>query len=241
MKNNNKDTGVWEFKTIEHPFLDEEHCFLDHKTKYELFNKIIKPMLSEVRTICDIGVGAGFFYKDIIKENVQISGIDIVPEYVDLSRKRGIDARICDINKEKTPFDDNSFDLVICDSILEHTFNPTSLVSECLRILKKNGTLILAVPNAMSFKMRWDYLRGRNQFWPLINNLITEIGYLKRCSIFYGYEELKKLFPNREIKPFYINENFYRDRKKPLVAIIINFLAEIIPSGRTMIAVIVKK
>ena len=230
----------WEFKKIEHPFFDEESYFLDHKHRFDVLSELIQS-LNEVRTVCDIGVGVGAFYRTLDMTKFSISGVEIVPEYVEIAKSRGIDSRICDLDNQPLPFEDESFDLVVCDSLLEHTLKPLELVSEALRVLRPEGYLLLVVPNALSFLMRWDYLRGRNQFWPLIHNLISGTGYLKRCSIFYGVKELRALFPHRQIKPFYIYENFHRGRKSSLVAQFLYLLSRFMPSGRAILAVLVQK
>jgi len=235
MKNKIID-NVWNFKKLDDPFFDEENYFLDHEGHYKEFKKIINS-LDSVKKICDIGICMGSFWRVFDENNeLEIHGIDIVPEFLDVAKSRGFHVKICDINKENAPFEDNMFDLVICDSILEHTFKPNHLIKECMRILKPEGYLLLSTPNALSFMMRWNYLRGRNQFWPLIHNLISEVGYLKRCSIFYGLKEIKILFPDKQVKPFFIYEDFWRNRKASIMAKIINLLAKIFPSGRNMLA-----
>ena len=45
------------------------------------------------------------------------------------------------------PFNDQSFDGIVCSELLEHLFNPHTVIEECHRILKTNGTMILTVPN----------------------------------------------------------------------------------------------
>lgn|GEM_PF-5700605 len=233
------NTDTWQFKKFE--TLDEKRYFLDHKNRFIEFKKIING-LDNVRSICDVGLGVGSFYK-IFEKGIPyiVSGVDIVPEYVSLARERGIDAKACDMNKESLPFGDSVFDLVICDSFLEHSLNPLFLVSECLRVVRPNGYVLFTTPNAMSFTMRWSYLVGRNPFWPLIHNLISGVGYLRRCSIFYGKKELEKLFPEKQMKFFYVYENFYRDRKSSIVVKVLNQITKIIPSGREIIGVIVTK
>jgi len=44
------------------------------------------------------------------------------------------------------PVDDNTFDIVLMSEVLEHLENPEEVLSECYRVLKKGGTLILTVP-----------------------------------------------------------------------------------------------
>ena len=46
------------------------------------------------------------------------------------------------------PFEDNSFDVVICCAILEHIVNVFEMMREVARICRSGGSLILTVPNA---------------------------------------------------------------------------------------------
>lgn len=45
------------------------------------------------------------------------------------------------------PFNDESFDGIVCSELLEHLSNPHTVIEECHRILKPNGTMILTIPN----------------------------------------------------------------------------------------------
>jgi len=47
---------------------------------------------------------------------------------------------------ERTPFDDNSFDAIICNAVLEHVPNVHRVMGELSRILKPGGHLIAAIP-----------------------------------------------------------------------------------------------
>ena len=52
-----------------------------------------------------------------------------------------IKADICDL-----PFDDASFDWVLCNHVLEHIPNDTKAMQELFRVLKPGGTALLQVP-----------------------------------------------------------------------------------------------
>ncbi len=44
------------------------------------------------------------------------------------------------------PFEDASFDAVLCNQVLEHVFNPDQFLSEIVRVLRPDGKLLLTVP-----------------------------------------------------------------------------------------------
>jgi 2-polyprenyl-6-hydroxyphenyl methylase/3-demethylubiquinone-9 3-methyltransferase len=51
---------------------------------------------------------------------------------------------------EKLDFGDQSFDGILCSSVVEYVSEPDLVFSEFSRILKPNGCLILSVPNKLS-------------------------------------------------------------------------------------------
>jgi ubiquinone/menaquinone biosynthesis C-methylase UbiE len=53
-------------------------------------------------------------------------------------------------NAEAMPYEDNQFDLVIMEDVLEHVFDPEKVMSECYRVLKKQGTIIVKFPSFKS-------------------------------------------------------------------------------------------
>jgi len=61
------------------------------------------------------------------------------------------------------PFPDNSFDLVILWYVLEHLADPATALRESVRVLRRGGRLLIAVPNIDSwqsriFKRNWTHL-----------------------------------------------------------------------------------
>jgi SAM-dependent methyltransferase len=58
------------------------------------------------------------------------------------------------------PFDDASYDGVICNQVLEHVFNPDQFLHEISRVLKPGGDLLLTVPFVWDeHEQPWDYAR----------------------------------------------------------------------------------
>ena len=64
----------------------------------------------------------------------------------DIDRDSGADyiIDICMNNENKIP--NETFDIVVCTEVLEHTLNPFAAVNEIHRILKNNGLLLMTTP-----------------------------------------------------------------------------------------------
>jgi len=50
------------------------------------------------------------------------------------------------------PFEDESFDLIACENVMEHVEEPHTAFREMARVLKPGGTLLMQTPNLYSYK-----------------------------------------------------------------------------------------
>lgn len=81
-------------------------------------------------------------------------GLELSPEAVREANKCYPEFKIIEGDATNTPFEDNSFDVVINQEVIEHIENQESLLQECHRILKNGGHLILTTPNKYYFDRR---------------------------------------------------------------------------------------
>ncbi|MBL7057747.1 methyltransferase domain-containing protein [Patescibacteria group bacterium] len=108
-----------------------------------LFKKIRKFSLNEFsgKIILDVGCG-NRPYKNLFKNYKKYIGIDI-----DGGGHSDV-AKSADeyFDGERIPFNNESFDVVICTQVLEHAVNPEILLDECYRVLREDGKIFLTMP-----------------------------------------------------------------------------------------------
>lgn len=79
---------------------------------------------------------------------------------IDSARTRQLAIADAFYDGKRFPFEDATFDAVLCNQVLEHVFNPDEFVSEIRRVLAPNGRLLLTVPFVWDeHEQPWDYAR----------------------------------------------------------------------------------
>lgn len=110
------------------------------------FSKIaaLLPSLPEGARILDIGCGHGSVSEELVKRGYEVVGLEANDEALESLKKKGFIAVKGDMGSsiDLPPH----FDLVLLLDVLEHTFNPLSLLEEAVRLLKPNGQVIISVP-----------------------------------------------------------------------------------------------
>jgi SAM-dependent methyltransferase len=81
--------------------------------------------------------------------------------------KKLIDRGFLYIDEANLPISSESLDMVVLDSVLEHLYCPMHVLSECLRVLKSNGNLVILTPNQARLKNRFKLLIGGSIYYPL--------------------------------------------------------------------------
>jgi len=98
--------------------------------------------------LLDIGCGLGNFCRYMKARNpeLEIWGVDFSPKAIELAK--GIEPTINYLVADayKLPFEDNTFDVVCAQEVIEHLENPHKAIEEWKRVLKKYGELYITTP-----------------------------------------------------------------------------------------------
>jgi SAM-dependent methyltransferase len=116
-----------------------------------LYNEIAEKLpLSDIQRLLDVGTGSGMQLK-VIKElrpNIELYGLDLSPASIRVAHANlegmHIDLRVGNI--ENTPYKNDFFDVVTCNSSMSYWKNPISCFDEIFRILKPGGSAHLFEP-----------------------------------------------------------------------------------------------
>ena len=109
----------------------------DNERVLNTINKLLsfkkKDLITANKTVLDVGSGDKALYNVCLKKNINISEID------------GSDG--INFEEDKIYFENESFDFVIFNAVIEHLYNPNNILTEIYRVLKKGGILITTAPN----------------------------------------------------------------------------------------------
>lgn len=105
--------------------------------QYFLYPRIRKLLFGSV---LDVGCGIG----DMLRFLPGSVGVDVNSYNVEFCRKAGLRASVMPF--DRLPCDDQSFDSVLLDNVLEHIEHPSKLITEIRRVLRRNGVLVVGVP-----------------------------------------------------------------------------------------------
>jgi SAM-dependent methyltransferase len=98
------------------------------------------------RDVLEIGVGLGTDHLQFARAGARLTGIDLTPRCIDLTRARfAMEGRQSDLrvmDAEKLEFESGSFDAVFSFGVLHHTPYPERAFAEVRRILRPGGVFL---------------------------------------------------------------------------------------------------
>ena len=122
------------------------------------------PVLREGARLLDIGCANGnLSLRYAEKSGISVKhifGVEFDPDSAQRAQSR-FKVSMVDMETERLPFAPESFDLVVCNQILEHVKNVKHFMSEVDQVTKAYGYVLISVPNLAAFHNRFALLFGR--------------------------------------------------------------------------------
>lgn len=156
---------------------DLDRCYAygnDMKTRFQHRQRInnIENIIDELgigtkdQTL-DVGCGSGIYLTLMAKRSQNVTGVEFSKEGIQrceaLINEKGLEDSVHVLRGDalSLPFQDCSFDFILCTEVLEHLANPLKGAQEIRRVLKIGGKALISMPNLIS------------AFW-MFNRIIAE-------------------------------------------------------------------
>lgn len=122
-----------------------------HAGIYEMCKDDYPPILEELKKIefkdlLDVGCGTGPMIELLTEEypDRHYVGMDLTPKMIEVANAKKLkNAKFITGDSEDMPFEDESFDVLICSNSFHHYPDPQKFFHEVKRVLRPNGTLVL--------------------------------------------------------------------------------------------------
>lgn len=202
----------------------------NYNKRFDILKSRFIKVLEEIEIIqpggylLDVGCSTGIFLRVVIKYckyKWDLWGVDINTKSIQFANKiKGI--KLINKSIENTNISRDKFDCITCFDILEHTADIRKTMEKLNIILKKNGLLVIQVPN---YKSTMALLCGNNWDWwsipdhryhfceTTIKNILLENGF--RIIRLYTWSPKKEFIKNisgsirnRMTKKLYLNRIF---------------------------------
>lgn len=154
--------------------------------RYQKLFDLLVPHINKKSRILDVGCAMGGFLDFLNGKGLEnLSGIDLTKNFVD-HVNRNVIYKIKHGSAESIPFEDNSFDLLVVNQVIEHLVSPAIAFKEAKRVLVNGGLLFLGVPDAL----RYNNTNPFDFYWLLIRDHIQhfDMEHLKMLAALEGFE-----------------------------------------------------
>ena len=98
--------------------------------------------------VLDVGC-FGFKQVQIARElglnSLRHFGVDYCP--LEAGPPEGFVFRMADLSKDRLPFEDDAFDLVVASHVIEHVSKPVDFFGDCVRVCKPGGLIYIEAPS----------------------------------------------------------------------------------------------
>lgn len=120
--------------------------------------KRVKKRIQSGRVL-DIGCGKGLFLGALLKEGFQVYGIETSQANKDDPALKKLNISCADLTELAYP--ESFFDVITLWHVFEHISNPREILKKIKEIIKKEGVLIMTMPNFQSWEAN---IAGKNWF-----------------------------------------------------------------------------
>jgi methionine biosynthesis protein MetW len=118
-------------------------------------------------SVLDVGCGSGVHGAELKRvHGHRVVGVDLSEHSIRKAQTRLAEAYVADVTKpELYPFaGSRKFDVIVFSDILEHLYDPSSVLTRHYHLLAPGGHVLISLPNVAIWNVRLSILAGRFEY-----------------------------------------------------------------------------
>lgn len=168
--------------------------------------------------LLDIGCAAGFSILAAEKRGWEAEGVELSEFCVDYARSRGL--KVHQGNLSDYPGKKESFDAITMWDYLEHSDDPLRDLKTCYSLLKKEGVVLLSIPNVDSWsfsllKEKWIGFKNIEHFYYFSRETLSKLAHLAGLNLETTFYQGKYVSLS-----FFLSRVQYYVRIRPILAFV---------------------
>jgi SAM-dependent methyltransferase len=161
-------------------------------------------------SVLDVGCGSGVHGAELKRvHGHRVTGVDLSEQSISKAKTRLAEAYVADVTKpELYPFfGSRRFDVIVFSDILEHLYDPASVLSSHYHLLAPGGHVLISLPNVAIWNVRLSVLAGRFEYQDTGTLDRTHIRFFtrstfRRFATEAGLETSKRRITPGIVRPF---------------------------------------
>ena len=160
--------AVWRYKQTcrsvkRYPEFQEYFIHYPLKLSRGSSHSYVLQMVGTNREVLDLGCGEGLLAEELRKQGNRITGVDELPQAaregaLEEYYSADLDAGIAPVLRELAG---RRFDRILLLDVLEHLRRPERILEDCHQALRRDGVVIISLPNVANITVRLMLLCGR--------------------------------------------------------------------------------